>query len=117
MEQAESSLFDVLKMKNLDAVTGMKYSAKQIIGSFLDYDGPSGTWAYMSPELIKEEKINEKVDVWSLGIIFHQIFTQGFNPFRGKDLEETKNKIIDPKIELDENLCKNPLFKKILDGN
>lgn len=46
-----------------------------------------GTPLYMAPELIKHIKYNEKVDVWSLGVIVFQLLC-GSTPFDGKNIEE-----------------------------
>ena len=34
-----------------------------------------GTTLYMAPEIIKGEKYNNKVDIWSLGCIIHELCT------------------------------------------
>lgn len=39
------------------------------------------TPAYTAPEVIGRQKPSEKVDIWALGIIFHEMIT-GNNPFR-----------------------------------
>ena len=46
-----------------------------------------GTPLYMAPELIKHQKYNEKVDVWSLGIITYQLLS-GKTPFDGKNIKK-----------------------------
>lgn len=33
-----------------------------------------GTKRYMSPEVVKETKYNQKIDIWSLGIMFSELF-------------------------------------------
>ena len=33
-----------------------------------------GTKRYMSPEVIKQTKYNQKIDIWSLGVIFYELF-------------------------------------------
>ena len=46
----------------------------------------------MSPELIEGEKYDEKVDIWSAGIIVYYLL-KGELPFKGKTKEEMFNNI------------------------
>ena len=43
-----------------------------------------GSAMYMSPELIKRDNYNEKVDIWSIGIITYMLLS-GRAPFSGGD--------------------------------
>ncbi|HSD62403.1 MAG TPA: serine/threonine-protein kinase [Ignavibacteriaceae bacterium] len=52
-----------------------------------------GTPSYMSPEQIRGEELNPQSDLFSAGIVALELFTQ-VNPFLGKDINETINKIL-----------------------
>jgi serine/threonine protein kinase len=56
-----------------------------------------GTPLYMAPELVKEQKYTEKVDVWSLGCIVYQLLS-GITPFDGNTMEEVNKYICFKKI-------------------
>ena len=51
-----------------------------------------GTPLYMAPELIKQQKYSEKVDVWSLGCITYQLLS-GKTPFDAKNIEKINQNI------------------------
>ncbi len=76
-----------------------------------------GTPTYIAPEIIKREFYNEKVDIWSTGILFFNMLT-GCQPYNSNDYipldEQVLNKSIPfGKIENDKlkNLCKKLLVK------
>lgn len=52
-----------------------------------------GSPSYMAPEIIKGEKYNEKVDIWSIGVITYILLT-GRLPFNGKTPDEKKRLIV-----------------------
>jgi serine/threonine-protein kinase len=52
-----------------------------------------GTPTYMSPEQIRGDKLTSKSDLFSAGIVTYELYT-GINPFIGKDVNDTLNKII-----------------------
>jgi len=76
-----------------------------------------GTPTYTAPEIIKRENYNEKVDIWSTGILFFNMLT-GCQPYNSNDYvpldEQVLNKSIPfGKIENDKlkGLCKKLLVK------
>ena len=46
-----------------------------------------GTGYYVAPEIVKGENYDQKVDIWSLGIILY-IIIYGKPPFNGKNTQE-----------------------------
>lgn len=51
-----------------------------------------GTLDYISPEMVRGEIYNEKIDLWSLGVLCYE-FLIGKPPFETPDYEETYKKI------------------------
>ena len=60
-----------------------------------------GTPLYMAPELVKEQRYNEKVDVWSLGCIVYQLLS-GKTPFDGKSLQQINRFICTKEVSFKE---------------
>jgi len=44
----------------------------------------AGTYAWMAPEIIRNEACNEKVDVWSYGVVVWELLTREI-PFAGME--------------------------------
>ena len=74
-----------------------------------------GTPIYLAPEIIKEERHDEKVDIWCIGVLLFELIT-GNVPFQGNDLESLKENILHLRIAWpkDINTDAKNLIKKIL---
>ena len=79
--------------------------------------GKIGTTIYMAPEILKRLKYNEKVDMWSAGVLLFNMIT-GCDPFSSEDEEIKIYQILNAKIEFDvidnediRNLCKDLMEK------
>ncbi len=74
-----------------------------------------GTLRYMAPEIIRGEKYNNKVDVWSLGCIIHELCSLNFC-FWNESIEELIKKIQEAKyLKINEKIYGNDLQNLIND--
>ena len=67
-----------------------------------DLTTPIGTKRYMAPEITNNDKYNYKIDIWSLGIIFAELFENkryNSNFFWHKTPSKIKNIIIDKMLQ------------------
>lgn len=73
----------ILSYDNLTLLDHKTHIKKQ-----LDLTQPVGSKRYMAPEIRLQQKYDHKVDIWSLGIIFYELFenkrydTKGFGWFK-----------------------------------
>ena len=52
----------------------------------------AGTPYYMAPEVLDERAYNDKIDIWSLGVILY-VFMSGYLPFQGDNRNDVFAKI------------------------
>jgi eukaryotic-like serine/threonine-protein kinase len=90
---------NILVSKNLDLKIGDFGLALSINDSFVTSQFHIvGTPSYMSPEQIRGDKLTSRSDLFSAGIVTYELFS-GINPFLGKDVNDTLNKIISWDVE------------------
>ena len=77
-----------------------------------------GTLSYSSPELLNKFGYNEKIDIWSLGIIIFNMLT-GLEPFNNDTDSQLESQIKFKKIQFDfiDNEQMRNLVKKMLERN
>jgi len=69
----------------------LDFGVAQIVGSEVQAAG--GTIGYMSPEQIRGGPVDQRTDLWSLGVVLHEMLT-GSRPFRGSDEAEVMRAIL-----------------------
>ena len=79
-------------MKIIDFGCCEKFSKTELMS------GQVGTIAYQAPEMVMDLDYDQKVDIWSLGVMLYEIIT-GKNPFYNKFLEETRQNILEKEID------------------
>lgn len=74
-----------------------------------------GTYEYMAPEIFAHKKYDEKIDVWSLGVLLYELL-HGHSPFRGDSAIHIYKNILknDVKFKVDVDSSAKDLILKIL---
>ena len=70
-----------------------------------------GTPIYLSPEIIKEQGHDKRVDIWCIGVLLFELIT-GKVPFQGNSIETLKNNILHLKIAWPQDI--NPSAKDLI---
>ena len=65
--------------------------------SFLRSKSRAGTPRYMSPEQIRGQRVDEKSDIYSLGVVMYELFTGKF-PYEGKNNKDVMKMHISRKV-------------------
>lgn len=72
-------------------------------GPLEDLDG-FGTPPYMAPEQLRREGVDQRTDIWALGVVLFEALT-GVLPFRGAGLEGVVSAILDAQPPAPSSLC------------
>jgi serine/threonine protein kinase len=77
-----------------------------------------GTAGYMSPEQVRGETVDHRSDIFSLGVVLHEMLT-GANPFRRSSAVETLNAILndDPVIPGEVTVGVARITQRLLEKN
>lgn len=65
------------------------FGAARYIEDSYDQEDVFGTLEYMAPDIVYKDLHDEKVDVWSLGILLYEL-CHGITPYDPKDIEDLK---------------------------
>ena len=90
----------------------MDFGIAKMSGSNLTQTGIFlGTPSYSSPEQVREGRVDHRSDIFSLGILAHEILT-GYNPFPGQNISTILYKIANEAPESPPNLKDLPIHQE-----
>lgn len=108
LERQSDSAHSDLKPDNLVMVSHSCDSDVKIIDfglsavSLQECQGKVGTAYYMAPEILKGENYDEKIDIWSIGVVLYLLLF-GVLPFGGRTREELNRSILEKDLVFPEN--------------
>ena len=85
--------FGLAKFHDVESGAGVRRGGETSVTSLTNEGTVVGTAPYMSPEQASGRAVDSRSDVFSLGIIFHEILT-GRRPFRGDTRAEVVSSIL-----------------------
>lgn len=83
-----------------------------------NFDYSVGSIGYLAPELVNHIPYDDKVDIWSLGVLLYALVT-GCLPFEGRNHEEIKRNIVHSRLDIPDYIsasCRD-LLSRMLDRN
>ena len=116
LESEEEAKFEYFTIKVIDFGTSDKLGKNKTV------KGQIGTPFYIAPEVLGNNKYNEKCDLWSCGVILY-IMLCGVPPFYGETDEEIYEVVKKGKLEFEEPIWKTisepakDLIRKLLNKN
>jgi len=96
--------------QNRPIVKLIDFGLAQYINKKEKMRGKIGTIMYMAPEILKQQPYDEKVDIWSSGIILYNMIT-GCSPFIAGDIDFKIYQILNREINFD--LIKNDDLREL----
>jgi serine/threonine protein kinase len=102
-------------IKNNEEVKIIDFGLSKVLGNYETTNDCLGTIYFTSPEVLKQDKYNNKVDVWSLGIILF-FLVYGRVPFddSSNNVEEIMMKICNENVKLSDKKISDKLKRLIL---
>jgi serine/threonine protein kinase/Flp pilus assembly protein TadD len=78
-----------------DTVKILDFGIAKILGDtrVTDEGGVIGTPAYMSPEQLRSRPVDQRTDIWSLGVVLYEMLT-GETPFRGENVADVIQSVL-----------------------
>lgn len=73
----------------------------------------AGTYEYMAPEVVKRQKYDTKIDIWSLGVLAFELLHQ-YTPFKGRSTADISGKIIKGEYSMGYHV--SPKFRDLINS-
>ena len=116
-EDGHTKIIDFGLAKLVEPLAGEGSDIETLTRGETDPGKVMGTVSYMSPEQARGEKVDHRSDIFSFGIVLHEMLT-GELPFRGPSAPETLSAIINaptPELELPAHQDMAPELQRVMD--
>ena len=70
-----------------------------------------GTYEYMAPEIILQQRYSHRIDIWPIGILAYEL-VHGHTPFVGPNVDEMFERVLEGHMNIDKNLSES--YRKLI---